>query len=548
MKKTTLLVLMTAFAASAFAQTEVSGKIEKVTIYPNAALVEKSITVNLKQGENKFVISGNATEVGTNAVHFATSNQWYVSSMYCQPMTVPVKTTLSHMLPASAYSQYIALSDKLDDIKLQKKVLEGQQSAYRQQRQALNNIKALQKTASFDTIERLDAQFKYQVSEVKRNIVEYDKIEKQLAELSYQQHSVTAEIEQLLSKHTGGPSCSNSQNNIVVTIYAARAMSNAKIEYHYQVRSVHSQYSYDVMFDEKAHHAVFALKNSVSQHSGEHWKDCPIVFSTTMASFIGYDPELSPVYLQQATNTLYSRKMEANAFTSTARGESGMVKWGEAEESADAVVPSAVQNLTLGREYTLMNPQTIASGEREQIIQLVNDTTKADFSRYATPKNGPTIYYTALLPDWEDLALQDVPCNIYLNNRFVSVSQVSTATAADTMRFSIGDDKNVKVLRKVLRTTPDKTGPLSKEIDENITITLQVKNTKDERVSLSIKDQIPLSMFVDVKVLNIQTDGGMLDEKTGTIRWELNLDARAEKTIKVSFTVRHPKDPYYSYY
>ncbi len=535
--------MMASLMATVWAQTEVPGKIEKVTIYPNAALVEKSITVNLKQGENKFVITGNSTEVNTNAVHFATSNQWYVSSMYCQSMSVPVKVTLSHILTSDVYNKYLSLSDKLDDIKLQIKVLEGQQNVLRQQRQALNNIKALQKTSDFDTIERLDAQFKYQSNEVKRNIIEWNKTEKQLADLSYQQRSVNSEIEQLLNKHTGGPTCSNTQNNIVVTIYAARPMNNAKIEYNYQVRSISSQYSYDVMFDEKAHHAVFILKNSVSQRSGEHWKDCPIVFSTTMASYIGYDPELSPVFLQQATNAVHYSKMEANTVARTARGESGMVKMVAVEE--DAVAPSAVQDLTLGREYTLMNPQTIASGEKEQIIQLINDTTKADFSRYATPKYGTTIYYTALLPDWEDLALLEVPCNIYLNNRFVSMSQVSTATAADTMRFSIGDDKNVKVLRKVLRSSPDKTGPLSKEIDEYITITLQVKNTKDEDVTLSLKDQIPLSSSVDVKVLNIQTDGGELDEKTGTIRWELKLAPHAERTIKVSFTVRHLKDQYY---
>ena len=81
MKKLFLSVALLAVGTAAFAQTEVQSKIDKVTIYPNGALVEKSATVNLRQGDNKLIFSGNANSIQVDGVHFSSSPDWFISAI-----------------------------------------------------------------------------------------------------------------------------------------------------------------------------------------------------------------------------------------------------------------------------------------------------------------------------------------------------------------------------------------------------------------------------------------------------------------------------------
>ena len=75
-----------------------------------------------------------------------------------------------------------------------------------------------------------------------------------------------------------------------------------------------------------------------------------------------------------------------------------------------------------------------------------------------------------------------------------------------------------------------------------VDVTLTVKNTKSEAIELSMKDQIPVSKNVEIRVINVQTDGGALDENTGIIRWNLKLEPREERKVTFSYTVKYPKD------
>jgi len=545
MKKLFLMAMLACFCNYLVAQTEVKGKIEKVTVYPNSALVEKCITTSLQKGENKFIITGNATTVGTEDIHFATSPDWFVSSMQSQKEHLPAKESLAREMSQAAYNQYLTLKGQLDDVNLKISNANILVAALNQQASALNNMKALSNTQAFDTIVNLKAQFEYQRKESQAINSAKRKTMQEIEELSAKQRQLSKEIDMLVRKHTGGKTVSSAQNDIHVTIYATKNIPNARIAYSYKANQVFTGYSYDVMMDENQHQAIFSLKCNVGQNTGEHWSNCSLVFSTTDAGYAGFDGDLDPYYLdyiQTRQQNLMSRKSaaERNSAVACAREEEEMVM------SMDNMQPmlafSIVDEQTLSREYTLQNPQTIPSGESAQTILLHNDTTKVIFARYATPKIEEKVHYTALLPEWEDLGLLDANCNVYLNNRYVSTSSIVTSGSGDTMRFAVGQDPNVLVSRKLVKSSPDKNGILSKEITETATITLSLKNTKNEVVEVNIKDQIPISSASDLKVIDFNTNGGTIDEKTGIVRWEVKLQPREQKNITLTYSVKYPKE------
>ncbi|MBQ9311707.1 MAG: DUF4139 domain-containing protein [Bacteroidales bacterium] len=545
MKKVFLSLVLVCGVYLSYSQNEVKSKLEKVTIYPNKALVEKSVKVNLVKGDNKFIITQNATNVTSNAIHFSSSEDWFITSQNTQIQNLPEKEAAKKSLPQNVYSQYLVLKDKLDNLNAQITDNESLIGTITYQKTALNNLKAVKNTQEIDTISTIKTQFSFQRDEIKNLNKLYNDAVAKSTELYYQKNSTLREIESLIKKYVGGKKILTNENSILVSIYSNKNLQNETLTYSYTVYGVGSRYFYDVMLDEQTHKAVFSLKNSVYQNTGENWKDCEIVFSTSEGEYAGFDAELQPYYLdynETKPQVKYRTYQNNVVMAKTARAESTMTMEDVATYDANYLSGSSVmQNLSLNKEYTLSTPQSIATNEDVLTIPLYNEQTKAYFSRFSTPKNEEKVFYTALLPDWEDLGLLDSECDVYLNNRFISKSYINTSGISDTMRFSVGDDKNIKVTRKLRKTSPTEKGFLSKDIIETATITITIKNTKNESVELSLKDQIPISSNSEIKITDMDLASGDLNANTGVVRWNVNLAPKEEKKIVFSYTVKYPK-------
>lgn len=540
MKNLVLLGILLLWFASLFGQTEVKSNLDKVTIYPQKALVEKSVKVNLKKGENKFIITNNAYYGVEEDVHFASSNDWFVTSINTQTQTLPQKEAAKKVLPQNIYQQYIVLKDNLDNTEAQIIDCEALLKTLYAQKTALSNLKATKTPSAIDTIETIKNQFVFQREEMKNiNKLISQTTEKQ-TELKYQKNNILKDIEILIKKYVGGKKVLTQDKFILVSIYSNKDLTNQLLKYTYFTHAVSSTYSYDVMFDENKNTAVFYLKNTVTQNTGENWKDCEIVFSTSEGEYVACNENLSPYYLDYAYTKQKAKvgtmKLNATMDKTVATGNNL-----EAEGEVDAVYSqSYVQNLTLNKEYSLATKQNIATNE-SITIPLYNEQTKVDFSRFSTPKNSEKVYYTALLPEWEDLGLLNTYCNIYLNEKFIANTYINTDEIGDTMRFSVGEDKQVKITRKLRKSSPSEKGFLSKDVVEKAQIILTVKNTKNEPVKLSIKDQIPISANSEIKVSDIVLDNGEIEANSGIVNWNIEIEPKGEKKITFSYTVTYPK-------
>lgn len=541
MKKIIFAALLV-LGLSAVAQTTTTGTIERVTVFPSGALVEKCAVVRLQKGENRIVIRGNAVNISDGTLQFASSDDWFISSSHMNNSDVPENVALSRVLPAASFTQYQTLSNKLNE--LQQKINNNNDliAALTLQHSAIFNLKAIQRTNEFDTVDKIKSQFEFQRKELMNINNALDKARKENTDYTFQSKTTKDEMARIVAAHTGGSKFYPNQIEIEVCIFSERVINNAKIKYSYHVDNSQCVYSYDVMLNELTKKAVFCLKGNVQQNTGEHWRDCEIVFATSEAGYAGFDRMLPTYYLnyipQPAPTNGLARATMANTYV-YAEEESVDTKALKKARTSNYVKK---QDLTLSREFVLNNSQTIASGAGAQMMLLSMDSTVTSFARFATPKNEEKVHYTALLPEWESLGLLDVDCNVYLNNKYVSHSAIITSGTGDTMRFAVGEDQNVKVGRKVHRTTPDRTGILSKEVDETMKIVLTIKNTKSESIDISLKDQIPISRNSEIKVMNVQTSNGDLDKDTGIVRWLLHLEPREEKSVTLTYTVRYPKD------
>ncbi|MBO6272982.1 mucoidy inhibitor MuiA family protein, partial [bacterium] len=528
-------------------------RLDKVTVYPNSALVEKSVKVNLQKGSNKFIITDNATEFSKQNLHFAQNEDFFITSVNLKDVTKSFNQVAKENFTPNVYNQITSLRDKLE--KTESKITDNNLliSTYNQQKTALSNIKAVKNPQAIDTVKTLQDQFAFQREEgIKLNAL-IGKAKKENEELRFEKTQLEDELESLIKQYNGNCNLTSKSKNITVNIYSNRNMT-ATLHYDYLVSGVFCDYSYDVNLNEQDKNAVFNLKTNVQQSTGENWKDCEIVFSTNQGGWAGEDQELYTWYLnnepkvQYVGAKMYKSRAVANSVKTTTvnlMAESGDTEYTvDAEESFDAapmLSVAASENLTLSKEYTLNTQQAVSSADKALTIPLTFDTVKAEFKHFSTPKAAEKVYYTALLPDWEELTLQNASCDIFLNGKYIAKSYINTNSVKDTLKFSAGEDKGVKTIRKVRKSSPDK-GFLSSNVEETVTVTINVENTKSQTVDLEIKDQIPVSQNADIKITNVDKGEGNLNSNTGIIKWNLQLAPKETKQLQFSYTVKYPKE------
>jgi hypothetical protein len=67
-----------------------------------------------------------------------------------------------------------------------------------------------------------------------------------------------------------------------------------------------------------------------------------------------------------------------------------------------------------------------------------------------------------------------------------------------------------------------------------------IRNTKNTTVNYSLVDQIPKSNDKDIEVKLIQSSNGKLNESNGLVTWDLKLNPRETKTIKLVYQIKIP--------
>ena len=528
----------------AICQNEVKSKLESVTIYPAKALVEKSAVVNLVRGENNFIITNNATPLSAENIHFSAGEGFFITNINTKTINQSFLQAAKSTLQPSVYTQVSDLYSQIEKTKSQIKDNNVLINTYKQQMTALQNMKTIKNTQIVDSVSVMRQQFDFQRKESLTISNLIDNKTKENAELNIKVQKLENNLETLIKKNNYGCNISTKSNNILITIFSNKN-ATTELNYNYLVSNVQSIYSYDIMLNEEKGNAIFNLKNTICQNSGYNWANCKIIFSTNDADFAGSEGNLPIWYLDlnQYQPRVYKEARRNNTVMFAKSLQTDMLAEEESSEEDMSIIGSvaSAESLSLSKEFTLNTSQSITSGGEWHNIPLVSDTTKAIFRHFSTPKNVEKVFYAAMLPDWEDLSLLDVKSNIFLNNKYLSKTYLQTSEAKDTLHFAAGEDKDVKITRKVSRTSPDK-GFLSSSVTETVTVNLNITNTKNKKITLNLKDQVPISQNADIKVLDISAPNCEINSSTGIINWNLDLEAKQTKQISFSYTVKYPKD------
>lgn len=225
----------------------------------------------------------------------------------------------------------------------------------------------------------------------------------------------------------------------------------------------------------------------------------------------------------------------------TAASDRKVVEVDFADFDAESAVMEVEQTQNqLGYEFEIRQPYTIPSDGKSVATEIGRFDLPAAYIYQSTPKIDKDAFLVAEATGWEKLNLLQGEANVYFENTFVGKSILDPGQTSDTLRFSMGRDRSIRIER-----TKENDYSSRRAIGSNQTQTVAwkftVRNTRPEPVVLTLTDQLPVSRNSTIAISVEELSGGRLDKESGIVAWRLELKPGEQRELHLRYAVKYPK-------
>lgn len=304
----------------------------------------------------------------------------------------------------------------------------------------------------------------------------------------------------------------------------------------YRVRNAGWSPVYDVRADSDAGKIDLASFAVITQSTGEEWKDAAIEISTARPSR-GPAPEISPWHLNIYEPPVYRKAARAVQTEMMAMAPAS----GNAEQ--DSATAPRMKTEATSFSFVLPGRITIPSDGQPHRVPIAAYTAAAKLDYYAVPKLSRYAYLKADFKNPLPFPLSSGRMHVFLDGKFVNTAPIVKQILPDEeMNLSLGIDEGVKTERKLLKKFTEYSGVLSRDTHVHYDFETTVVNGKNRPMTITLKDQFPVSRNEKIQVLHESPkkgDSRIADD--GIITWRTDLKPGEKSVLKTTFTVTYPK-------
>jgi uncharacterized protein (TIGR02231 family) len=215
------------------------------------------------------------------------------------------------------------------------------------------------------------------------------------------------------------------------------------------------------------------------------------------------------------------------------------------EFAADSAKNKTVENIervqTATTQFDIELPYTIASDNRFYNVDVKTLQIPTTYTYYVVPKLDKDAFLFGEITDWEQYNLLAGESNVFFENTYVGKTVLNTDELGDTLRISLGRDKNIGVERTKMRDF-SKRNFLGDRKSDSRAYEIKIRNKKKTPINLIVEDQIPLTTDKSIEIES-EAKNAAIDAATGKVIWRINaLKPSGEQKMQVQYTVRYPKN------
>ena len=538
MKRIFLTLITVLSITYSYAQSPLSfnSRLESVTVYSTGAELNHKAKVNLPAGTSEIILNNMANAIDESSIQVSV------------PSSVTILSTSfsrDFLKNENKSPAYIKVEDSLQIVKRElnkvqnKRIVEENLLVLLDKNQAIGgvntgvNVAELIKIADYYKSKQLELRnniFSLKEAEEKQQ-KRIDRMQQQLQELSLDKTGTTGQI---------------------VLQVMATAAGTGDFNISYLSPNAAWIAFYDLRAENTSSPLKIVYKANVTQSTGLDWKKVKLSLSTGNPSQNGTAPLLSAWFLQFGEpQYAYDRKkqayqnriqtMEARVPMKDEQMLAGVVMTKPVIQGQVAGVALTQNENMLNASFDIEIPYDIASNSKPHSVTLKEFSQPANFKYYSVPKVDGDAFLMAEITNYDKLNLLPGEANIIFENSYVGKSFIDPNATTDTLNLSMGRDKKITIKReKVAEQTGVKFIGSSKK--QTFTYEVRLRNGKKEAVNLLLKDQYPVSTDKDMEVELLAAEGAAINKETGVLTWKLKLEAGATQTIRISYSVKYPKD------
>ena len=534
MKKLLLIPCLIYFQAQAQNEKTISNTdINEVKVFQAGAQVNRTVKSSVEAGVTLLKLDGLSANINKNSISVSGTGDVVILS---------VDQELNYLQNERKSAEQKKLEDSLEVLQFQLEKAGGLTATYNDEQALLlanKSVGGANVGVSMENLQKVADFFRNRMTDIRTKLLEIHKEQKKLNEKIAR---IQKQLNELNAKR-------NQPTSIITVTVSAKARTTISLEVSYYVTGAGWTPHYDIRSKDINSPVQLAYKADVFQQTGEHWENVKMKLSTGNPSQGGSKPALSVWHLD-FYNPIYKNKVHLINPGSAATQRTLSMEEIQSIPSMDgneAVAVKSVSDYTrvnenqLSTDFDIAIKYTVPSDGKIHTVDIQSYNLQALYSYFAIPKLDKDAFLVARITGWEELNLMPGKANIYFENGYVGESFIDPRETKDTLELSLGRDKKIIIKREQKKDLSSKKF-IGSNVEKELKYVITIRNTKKEKINITIEDQVPVSKNNDIVVKLGDYSGGAYNEETGKITWKTDVAPAASVEKNLDFSVKYPKD------
>ena len=532
------------------AEVELSSKIDRVTVYPDGALVTRLGKASLLQGVSQIVLRGLPAGIYPASIRVEAQGDgpFAIGS-------VDVRQVPGEARPAVD----AALEGKIRALQGEKAALEGQVSAVEAKRATIENFgktgpdklgpdgKALPVgdwPAIFDAIGTALVKVQGELLTLRNRIADAE-----------------AEIAALEKARPHGPRAGQPRREVAIAV-EAKAPVAAEIAVSYRVSGASWLPVYEARLTtgnlNGGAEIAFTRRAELRQRTGEDWSEVAVELSTTRSAQGTRAPELNPLRIAfYEPPVVYEERARALRQESERAARPPALAIAPApaapEPAADALQKQQAEVQTASVSAGAYQASFIVPGRvsippdgSSKAVVLTQGKVRPELSARATPELEEKAYLEASFSHEDEAPLLAGEVYLHRDGAYIGKGRLRQVVPGDKVELGFGADDRLKVTRVPVRRRENDSGWLGATRTDQREFKTVVKSLHAQPVKLTVTERVPFSenSAITVELLSQSTPPTekQVGDKRGVSAWSFELAPGAQKEIRLAYRIKYPGD------
>ncbi|WP_175506991.1 mucoidy inhibitor MuiA family protein [Bosea sp. CRIB-10] len=542
------LMFVPSFAGAA--EIELASKIDRVTVYPDGAVVTRLGKASLLEGVSQIVLRGLPASVDPASIRVEAQGDGAFSIGAVDVRQVPGEAR-------PALDQ--VLEGKIRALQGEKAKLTGEVSAIETKRATIENFgkigpdklgpdgKVLPVSdwpAVFDAIGTALVKVQGELLGLRNRISDLD-----------------AEIAALEKARPVAPRASQPKRDVTIAV-EAKAPVAADIAVSYRVAGASWLPVYEARLTtgnaSGGAEIAFTRRAELRQRSGEDWSEVAVELSTTRSAQGTRAPELNPLRIAfYEPPVVYEERARLQRQDSERAARPPALAIAPAPAAPDQAIgaaapkPAEVQTASVSAgayqaSFKVPGRVTVPQDGSSKAVVLTQGKIKPELSARATPELEEKAYLEASFTHEDEAPLLAGEVHLHRDGAYIGKGRLGQVAPGDKVELGFGADDRLKVTRVPVRRRENDSGWLGQARTDQREFKTVVKSLHAQPVKLTVTERVPFSenSAITVELLSQSTPPTekQVGDKRGVSAWSFELAPGAQKEIRLAYRIKYPGD------